>query len=200
MATLGDGSMTPATVSSQAGRTQQQDLGTAQAERLKLTPTEELEFACLFVQAQDAASPVPVLGDPYAQQYINQVECDFSRSIFTTDPRTVQTLVRRNKLHDMWLQHYIDSHARTDTPITVLRLNAGLDSRHMRVNRGPSVRWIDIDTSAVIAMRRRLMPPPSGDYTMIAADIAEEGWMDYLPVSSCGRFETGINADVLVAL
>ncbi|KAI0480145.1 S-adenosyl-L-methionine-dependent methyltransferase [Xylariaceae sp. FL0804] len=156
--------------------------------KVQLTPAEELEFVSVFLQAQDAASPAPVLGDTTAERIINKVDCDFTKSIFTTDPRTVQTLVRRTRLHDQWLQHFLDAHDAADAggdgapvPVTVLCVGAGLDNRSLRVRRGPNVRWVDVDAPATVGLRRRLIPPAHGDYTLIAARLTDDDWLESIP-------------------
>ncbi|KAH7018550.1 S-adenosyl-L-methionine-dependent methyltransferase [Microdochium trichocladiopsis] len=146
-----------------------------------LSETEEVLFARLFMQAQDTASPAPILGDSYAQQYINQANCNFHRNFFITDPRHVKAFICRNKLHDQWLQHFLDIHAVAKTPVTVLQLGCALDSRNMRVNRGSSVRWVDVDTPEVVSFRRQLIPAAPGDYTLMSADMTETSWLDAIP-------------------
>ncbi|KXJ86938.1 S-adenosyl-L-methionine-dependent methyltransferase [Microdochium bolleyi] len=148
---------------------------------MKLSETEEVLFARLFMQAQDAASPVPILGDSYAQQYINKANCNFNRNFFITDPRTVKAFICRNKLHDQWLQHFLDIHALAQTPVTIVQIGCGLDSRNMRVNRGSSVRWVDVDTAEVINFRRRIIPTPPGDYSIMSADMTQTSWLDSIP-------------------
>ncbi|KAJ1324590.1 O-methyltransferase [Microdochium nivale] len=146
-----------------------------------MTEKEEILFARLYVQAQDASSPSPVLGDPYAQQYVNKADLNFQRKIFITDPRTVRAFSSRNKLHDEWVQHFLDIHALAQTPVTIFQLGCALDSRNVRINRGSSVRWIDADTEDVINFRRRIIPTPPGDYTLMSVDMTQTSWLDSIP-------------------
>lgn len=155
----------------------------------KLTEKEEILFARLYVQAQDASSPAPILGDPYAQQYVNKADLNFQRNIFITDPRTVRAFSSRNKLHDEWVQHFLDIHALAQTPVTIFQLGCALDSRNVRINRGSSVRWIDADTEDVINFRRRIIPTPPGDYTLMSVDMTQTSWLDSIPVSSLLVFD-----------
>lgn len=154
------------------------------ANLVALTEPEEVLFARLFMQAQDTASAAPILGDSYAQQYINKVNCNFNKSIYITDPRHVKAFICRNKLHDEWLQHFLDIHAVAKTPVTIIQIGCALESRNMRVNRGSSVRWIDVDTPEVVNFRRRIIPAAPGDYTLMSADFTETSWLDSLPVRS----------------
>ncbi|KAH9894559.1 S-adenosyl-L-methionine-dependent methyltransferase [Xylariomycetidae sp. FL2044] len=156
---------------------QERDLGKI----YHLTPTEELLFPCLFIQAQDAAAPAPILGDSYAQQYINKIGCDFSKNVFTTEPAMVRTFASRFKLHDQWLQRFLDIHEAAGQPATVLSLRCGLDSRCMRVRWGSSVRWIDVDSAEVVNLRKKLIPTPPGDYNLMKADFAGEDWLTNIP-------------------
>ncbi|KAI1327621.1 S-adenosyl-L-methionine-dependent methyltransferase [Xylariaceae sp. FL0255] len=147
-----------------------------------LSPREELVFASLFHQAHDAASPAPILGDPYAQQHISKIACDFSQSQFFTDPAMIKAFMGRFKLHDRWVQNFINAHEAAGQPVTVLSLRCALDSRCLRINRGSSVRWIDVDSPEIVNLRRKLMQTlPPGDYNLIEADFAEEGWLERIP-------------------
>lgn len=66
-------------------------------------------------------------------------------------------------------------------PVTVLHIACGLDCRALRLNRGPDVRWIDVDLPLAVDLRTRLIPQPPGDYTLRALDITKEGWLSDIP-------------------
>jgi O-methyltransferase involved in polyketide biosynthesis len=44
----------------------------------------------------------------------------------------------------------------------VLHLACGLDTRIFRINPPETVRWVDVDYPDIIALRRALLPGPSG--------------------------------------
>ncbi|KAH9905908.1 S-adenosyl-L-methionine-dependent methyltransferase [Xylariomycetidae sp. FL2044] len=154
------------------------NLPSTSSSKVELSPVEETLLMVLYLRVRDAASPNPILGDVYAQQVINKVDCDFSRSLFTLDDRYVKYIAGRSKQIDVWCQDFIDAHDK----VTVLHLACGLDSRNLRINRTADVRWIDVDRPQVTSLRERLMASPPGDYQLITASIMEEdAWLKEIP-------------------
>ncbi|ORY54971.1 S-adenosyl-L-methionine-dependent methyltransferase [Pseudomassariella vexata] len=145
--------------------------------KLTLTPVEETLLSMLYFRVLDASSAEPILGDIYAQQVVNQVNTDFSRSLFPNDARWVKLWCTRAKQLDTWCREFLA----LQPECTVLHLGCGMDSRVLRMAPGPGVRWFDVDRPAVIALRQRLIPTPSGDYHMIPADVTDEEWLHEVP-------------------
>ncbi|KAI1334332.1 S-adenosyl-L-methionine-dependent methyltransferase [Xylariaceae sp. FL0016] len=85
------------------------------------------------------------------------------------------------KLHDVWLQQFLEVHQAAGTPVTVLCLGCGLDGRNLRVNTGKEVRWVDVDTAEVVELRRKLMPALYGDYMLLAAEMTDGKWIRDIP-------------------
>lgn len=159
------------------------DLGERPKEKVRLKGVEETLFCTLLPKARDAASPKPILGDPYAQKLIDSCDVDLSRSTFSAvdNERAMLWVANRSKTFDRWCQDFLDNHK--DVPVTVLHVACGLDSRVYRVNRsGREIRWIDLDRPPVIDLRQRLIPQnPPGDYSMRTLDVNNSGWMNDIP-------------------
>ncbi|KAI1862344.1 uncharacterized protein JN550_010206 [Neoarthrinium moseri] len=159
------------------------DLGERPKERIRLEGVEETLFCTLLPKARDAASPNPILGDPYAQKLVDSCDVDFSRSTFSAvdNERAMRWVANRAKTFDRWCQEFLDKHQ--GAPVTVLHLACGLDSRVYRVKRrGADVRWIDLDRPLVVDLRRRLIPQdPPGDYSLRTLDVNKSGWLSDIP-------------------
>ncbi|KAI1336184.1 S-adenosyl-L-methionine-dependent methyltransferase [Xylariaceae sp. FL0016] len=108
------------------------------------------------------------------------------------------TYAQRARYLDDWTSAFLSAHAHE--AVTVLHLACGLDSRCLRLQsqwatsassssspppspprEGGDVRWIDVDLPDVVALRRRLLPNPKGDYRLVAADVTDEKWLSEVP-------------------
>ncbi|ROW10337.1 hypothetical protein VMCG_01782 [Cytospora schulzeri] len=178
---------------------------TTPKEEIRLTGAEEMLLPVVFVKAVDAESDKPILGDPFSQQLLDRCAIDYSKSHFSRDKRYVTWVANRAKQFDNWCQvqqsprgfrpnhafsvnkhglillikEFLNSHH--GQPVTVLHIACGLDCRVLRVDRGPDVRWIDVDLPLAVNLRRRLIPQPPGDYTLRTLHITKEGWLDDIP-------------------
>jgi O-methyltransferase len=106
-------------------------------EKLNLTGVEETLLAAIWCRAKDARSANPLLGDPYAQHILDRCDVDYTRSTFAAlhDERWGRFIAGRAKKLDLWCQDFLDSYG--DTPVQVLQLACGLDSRALRIKKGP---------------------------------------------------------------
>lgn len=149
---------------------------TPTARKVKLTGPEETLLATLYGRAQDANSPNPLLGDRWALQTTAKIDYDFASTGLTAT--AAASVALRARLLDTWTADFLAVH-----PVaTVIHLGCGLDSRCERVQHGASVRWIDIDLPDTVALRRRLIPAPDGDYTLRAASATElDQWIETVP-------------------
>ncbi len=104
----------------------------------------------LTMHAHDAASERPILGDRYAADLLARVDDppDLGLSLGGNTP----LICARAKLIDDIARGWL---ARHDEAV-VLHLGCGLDSRVLRLDPGPGVRWFDVDQEPVIELRRRL--------------------------------------------
>ncbi|KAI1337602.1 tetracenomycin polyketide synthesis O-methyltransferase TcmP [Xylariaceae sp. FL0016] len=149
------------------------------ATKFRLSPVEETMLGTLAMRAQDAQSENPILGDSYALQVLQGVDCSFNRGMASAGFDAMRYVIGRAKQLDVWCQDFVDRH--DDEPVTVLHLGCGLDSRCLRVRWGKNVKWVDLDRPDVVGLRDRLMEMPSGDYSLIAASVTEESWLSELP-------------------
>jgi O-methyltransferase involved in polyketide biosynthesis len=165
------------------------DLGERPKEKVFLKGSEETLFATLLPKARDAASPKPILGDPYAQRLIDSCDVDLTRSTFKAmdNERAIRWVVHRARCFDRWCQDFLQKYKYE--PVTVVHMACGLDCRVFRTRPGANVRWIDLDREHVIHLRQRLItqPPPNVDYSMRTLDVTNPGWMrdrTYISASS----------------
>jgi O-methyltransferase involved in polyketide biosynthesis len=150
-------------------------LGPVDRTRITLTGTQETMLATLQGKALDAAAPRPILGDPWARRVLDRVDYDFRRTGMT--PTSAAGVALRSRQLDRWTAQFLAAHPAA----TVLHLACGLDARSLRVERGPGVRWVDVDLPDVVALRERLLPAPDGDHRTIAASVVDDGWLAEVP-------------------
>ncbi|CAN8100766.1 unnamed protein product [Discula destructiva] len=156
-------------------------------ERVRLTGPEATAIPMVFLKAADAKSANPILGDPYAQQLLDQCDPDDVGKQCPAewvDPRNTGYIMGRAKMFDDWCQAFLDTHKARNEPVTVLHIACGLDCRCLRVTRDPdSVRWIDVDQPLVVALRSRLVHKSDvpGDYTLRTLQLTRPGWLRDVP-------------------
>ncbi|MFI2026359.1 class I SAM-dependent methyltransferase [Streptomyces buecherae] len=84
--------------------------------------------------------------------------------------------LHRGMVFDALTEAFVAEH----TTATVVSAGIGLCTRNHRLaERAPGVRWVGVDTSEVVALRRRLLPDE--DITLRAASITEPDWARGLP-------------------
>jgi O-methyltransferase involved in polyketide biosynthesis len=151
---------------------------TSQAfKKVTLTGPQETLLATLHGRAQDAARPDPILGDKWAADILAKIDYDFTQQSGMDSRGSIGVAVRA-RLLDTWAKEFLE----TNASATVLHMACGLDTRHLRVNWGPDVRWIDIDLPDVVDLRRELIPVPEGDYILRAASATDiGGWITDIP-------------------
>jgi O-methyltransferase involved in polyketide biosynthesis len=144
-------------------------------EKITLTGAPATMLATLYGKALDSRGPDSILGDRYAEEAVRRIEYDFKTTGMT--PTTAAGVALRAKQLDSWTREFVAGHPRA----TVLHLACGLDTRALRLDPPPSVRWIDLDYREVIELRSRLLPALSGDYRTVAASVTDDGWLDDVP-------------------
>ncbi|KAI1173736.1 S-adenosyl-L-methionine-dependent methyltransferase [Nemania sp. FL0916] len=179
----------------------QNDTAEAEAEteavgpiKIKLSPVEQTMIVTLWTRAQDAESEKPVVGDVYARAILDRIATDSLRpNMLPSDRRYgAYTAVRTRQL-DAWCRAFIDTHAKTNTPVAVLHLACGLDMRALRLRPscGANVRWVDVDRPEVVSLRHRLVPDPTMGAPRGAGRADAEPW-DYRLLAA----SVGADADV----
>ncbi|KAK7918463.1 hypothetical protein PG985_010337 [Apiospora marii] len=173
--------------------------------RITLTGAMQTNLSTLCARALDAKSAKPLLNDTWAPHVMDQVPgYDFSGVM--PGPLAAAAVVKRALTLDRWTAAFLERNPRA----TVLHLACGLDSRCLRLRWGggggggggganantadkpgtaakgnfADVVWVDLDLPDVVALRRQLLPSPSGpgcDYRLVAASVADEGWLADIP-------------------
>jgi O-methyltransferase involved in polyketide biosynthesis len=144
-------------------------------EKIALTGAPETMLATLYARALDSHAPRSILHDEAAARAVERIEYDFRRTGITAT--TAAGVALRGRQLDVWTREFLAAHPEA----TVLHLACGLDTRAQRMAAGPSVRWIDLDHPDVVALRERLLPPPTGDYRLVSASVTDEGWLESVP-------------------
>lgn len=128
----------------------------------------------LTMHAHDAAAPQPILGDRFAADLLDRVDepPDLGVGLGGSTP----LVCTRARLIDDAARAFL---ARHDEAV-VLHLGCGLDSRVLRLDPGPGVRWFDVDQEPVIELRRQLYDDREGA-TTIAASVTDPGWWSQVP-------------------
>ena len=131
----------------------------------------------LYLRAWESRLPPPILGDHYAAEVIERIDCDFAKLKRRVRPNSNQFLVAlRARQLDDWSGAFLACHP----DATVLQLGCGLDSRMLRLDPLGTLRWFDLDVPQVIDLRRRIYPE-RGRYQMIGASVTEDGWLEDIP-------------------
>jgi O-methyltransferase involved in polyketide biosynthesis len=144
-------------------------------EKITLTGAPETLLATLYGRALDSRAPRSILHDDTAARAVERIDYDFRRAGITAT--TAAGVALRARTLDGWTREFLAAHP----DATVLHLACGLDTRAQRLAPGPSVRWVDLDHVEVVALRERLLTPPSGDYRLIGASVTDEGWLESVP-------------------
>jgi O-methyltransferase involved in polyketide biosynthesis len=129
----------------------------------------------LKARALDNRLPVPILGDAYAEQVMRRLDPHYDKGRFGTSQLGLAAVVRA-KAHDDWARNFLADHPEA----VVLHLGCGLDARVYRIDPPATVEWYDLDYAAVIALRKRFLPPRE-HCTLIGSDVTDLTWLDRVP-------------------
>lgn len=145
--------------------------------KITLTGSPKTLLATLYCRYKDCQDGRPILNDKWAGYVLEQLDFDFQEMNLSGFFCTSMAL--RARLFDQWTTEFLNKHK--DEPVTVLHMACGLDARAHRVNWGRNVRWIDIDLAEVVELRRKLLPEPSGDYTLLAGSVLDDTILSSIP-------------------
>jgi O-methyltransferase involved in polyketide biosynthesis len=147
--------------------------------KIMLTGNLETLMFTLCCRKVDGESPYSILHDKWAVEASKNLDYDFNKLGLKSE--TTSSMALRSRKFDDWTREFLDANPHS----TVVHLACGLDSRAHRVKRGPGVRWIDIDLPEVVEIRKAVMTDPEdGDYSLVAASVAEQtsdGWLQTIP-------------------
>lgn len=123
----------------------------------------------LYLRRRDARSARPILGDPYAEPVYDRITHDV-RALPLLAGNGAAIVCRARQL-DTWTRRFLAAEPHGQ----VLHLGCGLDSRPLRLELPPSVRWVDVDQPEVMEIRRRLYAFPA-HVEQVAGSITDDGW------------------------
>ncbi|MCE7011196.1 class I SAM-dependent methyltransferase [Kibdelosporangium philippinense] len=144
-------------------------------EKITLTGAPETMLATLYGRALDSHRPNSVLHDTAAAHAISRIDYDFRKT--RIKGTTAVGVAIRGKVLDDWTSEFLTAYPAA----TVLHLACGLDTRVQRIAPPSTVRWIDLDVPDVVALRKRLITSPSGDYRLVGASVTADSWLAEVP-------------------
>ncbi|KAK0740014.1 S-adenosyl-L-methionine-dependent methyltransferase [Schizothecium vesticola] len=145
---------------------------------------QQTPLATLHARALDTTRRPHPLNDTHAVETLNKLmnyhdDHDFASNTGMALPESAGICLRARIL-DAWTFAFLQRHAHE--PVTVVHLACGLDARCSRVPHREGVRWVDVDLEEVVSLRRKVMPPPSGDYSLVVGSAADVGgWLGRIP-------------------
>ena len=119
--------------------------------------------------------PRPILGDRFAADLLARVD-DQPTLDGTSLGGNTPLICTRATLIDDAARAFL---ARHDEAV-VLHLGCGLDSRVLRLDPGPGVRWFNVDQEPVIELRRQFYDERE-NVEMIAASVTDPTWWSRVP-------------------
>lgn len=143
-------------------------------EQVRLSQEKETLLMALYLRALDARRDVPILGDRYAQEVVDQIDYDFAR--LGNLKGNAPLIATRARQFDTWTEDFLTDHPDG----LVLHLACGLDSRPLRIARPAAAQWIDVDYPDVIELRERLYGPIEGVRTL-GSSVTESAWWEQVP-------------------
>lgn len=137
-------------------------------------PVSITAYYCTGVRAQDARSAKPLVGDSWADRFMD----DAGRAFF--EPFTPFTIPNAS---NVVRHHLIDEILRTrlaaDPRRRIVLLGAGLDARALRLRGGE---WFEVDEAPIVERKNTVAPPAQAPnpLTRIAIDFARDSIADRL--------------------
>ncbi|HET6735917.1 class I SAM-dependent methyltransferase [Mycobacterium sp.] len=139
-----------------------------------LSGAAQTMLATLYLKALDAGFDRPVLGDRYAVEAVDRLDCDW-RAV-AIPGRWAPLVTVRTAQYDIWARQFLAVHEHC----AVVHLGCGLDSRVFRLDPGPGVEWYDVDYPAVIALREKVYPTRPR-YHLVATSATDPSWLEQIP-------------------
>lgn len=139
-----------------------------------LSGAPQTMLATFYAKALDADLEKPILGDTWARDIVDRIDCDWSRTTITA--RNSPAVTTRSLHFDTWARQFLAVHPEA----IVLHLGCGLDSRYYRLDPGPDVEWYDVDFPDVVELRGQLFPPREHCH-VVAASVTDPAWLADIP-------------------
>ncbi|HEX5905873.1 MAG TPA: class I SAM-dependent methyltransferase [Propionibacteriaceae bacterium] len=138
------------------------------------TPVEGSLFLTLYCKALDSRLPKPILSDAMADEIVRKLDYDFEQ--FKVNNNFILNIALRSKKMDQVAAAFIRHH-----PDAVgLDLGAGLDTRAFRLAPPATVAWYDVDSPAVMDVRKRVVPDRPNAH-VIGVDVTDPDWLNTIP-------------------
>lgn len=130
----------------------------------------------LWARAVETRRPDGLVRDTHAVRILGALAYDFGR--LEGAWKTQVGVAIRTWLIDRVVAGYLADHPGG----TVVILGSGLDARSSRLDNG-TAHWVDLDLPEVVALRRRLLSPPSPRHRIVAASALDPAWLDAVPAA-----------------
>lgn len=129
----------------------------------------------LWNRAQESQRADALVTDPMAEDLVARIDYDF-RGQFGK-PSVLHAI--RAHMCDGFIAEYL---ARTPDLPVVVALGEGLETQAWRVGK-PDLRWISVDLSNAMALRRRLLPAATG-HVLHEGSALDLSWADHVPAGA----------------
>ena len=139
-----------------------------------LTPVEQSSYLTLCGRALDSRSPRSILRDTLSDQVAVTLGQDPTK--FPMAASSMRDVALRAKKLDGVVRSFVEAHS----DAVVLDLGVGFDNRAFRVDTPNTVDWYEVDFPGVATIRQEVLPARRNVHT-IAADLADEHWLDQVP-------------------
>jgi O-methyltransferase involved in polyketide biosynthesis len=126
----------------------------------------------LFARAKFSQEPNSPLHDQRAIELVNELKYDFNHILKEIPESALFLSMVRAYRCDEAVKEFLKNHPQA----VIVNLGAGLETSFYRVDNG-QLTWIDLDLPEVIALRRKLLPPPDRVH-YIAKSVHDFSWMD----------------------
>ena len=97
-----------------------------------LSGAPQTMLATLYAKALDADLPNPILGDRWAEEIVDRIDYDWSKTSITK--ANSPSVTTRSAHFDNWARQFLAVNAEA----TVVHLGCGLDARAFRLDPGPA--------------------------------------------------------------
>ena len=139
-----------------------------------MKPVSDTAFYCWGVRMVDAASARPVLGDFYAERFMQGRGLEVFEQFRRFDRPNASNVARARLIDDL-----VREELTSDPDRLVVTVGAGFDTRPYRIGGG---RWVELDEPAVMALKGERLPVEEcpGPLTRIPIDFETESLAEKL--------------------
>ena len=159
-----------------------------------MKPVSDTAFYCCGVRMVDAASPRPVLGDTFAERFMEGRGLQVFEQFRHFDRPNASNVARARLIDDL-----VREELAGDPERLVVTVGAGFDTRPYRLGAG---RWVELDEPAVMALKDERLPVEEcpRPLTRVAIDFETESLAEKLAPIASGERAVVIVEGVLMYL